>query len=117
MKTRNECKECGYFWWEENATELCPECASIDILHETVINFLEQKGSHSPSRTVCYSYKDGVITGRSPEKIITPGIILTGIPYNNLQKSQFLVKDVEYRPHSGEYSELWFWEARCEATQ
>lgn len=119
MKTRHECTnlECGYFWIENGPQDTCPECSST-VTSVDIIDFLEPgQGNVSSKRTVCYSFKDGVITGRAPDREIAPGVILTGVPYINLQKKEYVVEYIEYRPHRGEMSNLFHWTARChEAT-
>lgn len=114
MKTRNQCTndQCKYWWYEEDQNA-CPECDST-VTHTKVLDFLEPgQGNVSSKRTVCYTYKNGVITGRSPDKVIEPGVVLQGVPYNGLQKKEFVVDKIKYRAHKGAMDHLFHFTVIC----
>jgi len=87
---------------------------------EVLINFGMQRESSSAKRQACYTARrqgdELLITGRSPNKDdIGVGTVFKNIPYNNFKEYEFIVKEIEHRPHKGPSSHLWHWTAKCKA--
>ena len=119
MKIKHECYSCKTIWIAGMRENSYPNCPESEVTHAEIIDFKDQPQGSSAKRLACYQFiREGeeiTITGRSPKKEdVRKGVILQGLSYGNLPGGEFVVKSVKHRPHKGEYSNLFFWAAKCE---